>query len=39
MKTPVTVFLLLLFFGATAAAHAQGIEWKALNEEVKSLYQ
>ena len=39
MKTPVTVFLLLLFFGAAASAHAQGIEWEVLNEEVKSLYQ
>ena len=39
MKTPVTVFLLLLLFGAAASAHAQGIEWEALNKEVMSLYQ
>ena len=39
MKTPVTVFLLLLLFGAAASAHAQGIEWEALNKEVMSLNQ
>ena len=39
MKTPVTVFLLLLLFGAAASAHAQGIKWKALNKEVMTLYQ
>ena len=39
MKTPVTVFLLLLLFGGAASSHAQGIEWEVLNDEVKSLYQ
>ena len=40
MKTSATVFLSLLFlFGATASAHAQGIEWKTLNDEVMSLYR
>jgi|GEM_PF-3023885 len=40
MKTPVTVFLLLLFFGAAASCRAeQDVEWEVLNEEAKSLYQ
>ena len=40
VKTSATVFLILLFlFGATASAHAQGIEWETLNDEVMSLYR
>jgi tetratricopeptide (TPR) repeat protein len=40
MKTLVTVFFTLpLLFGAASSAHAQCIEWKILNDEVKSLYQ
>ena len=39
MKTPVTLFFLLLLFGAVASTHVQGSEWKVLNEEVTSLYQ
>lgn len=35
MKTSVTVFLsLFLLFGAATSAHAQGIKWEILNEEV-----
>ena len=38
MKIFFTSLLLILFiFGITVAAHAQGIEWKTLNDEVDSL--
>ena len=40
VKTSAAVFLSLLFlFGATASAHAQGIEWETLNDEVMSFYR
>ena len=38
MKTSATVLLGLLFCAA-ASAHAQGIEWETLNDEVMSLYR
>ena len=35
-----TVFLsLLLLVGSAVSVHAQGSEWKTLNDEVKPLYQ
>ena len=40
MKIIMTSLLLFLFaFGTGVAAHAQGIEWKTLNDEVMSLYK
>ena len=38
MKTSATVLLSLLLWAA-AFAHAQGIEWETLNDEVMSLYR
>jgi hypothetical protein len=40
MTKPMSGFLALLFILCTGAvAHAQGIEWETLNNEVESLYR
>ena len=40
MRTAVTAFFgMVLLFAAARYAHAQGVEWQSLNDEVTSLYQ